>query len=593
MIIANSLGPSEMAIDALKGMGGVLATPSRKTFDTISAGLAIHRELQNPLYLLADATAADYQVAIENCLQDEAVDGVMVICIPFPGIDVKSIAKTIVAAAKMHPAIPLFSTWFGEETVFDHFEIFNTEGIPAYYNPEQAVKSFMYMYRYDYNLKLLQETPEIIIKDFSPKLETAKDIIACCLGEGRDTLHADEAGRIIKSFGIPTIDTIRVASAIEAVHASRCLGFPVVLKIDGAKSGDRKGEDKVFVHLKDDHEVRKAFAKLQDFACSRHDPDALIIVQSMVTKRGYELMIGAKKSLSFGTVISFGLGGKNFFAERDFSVGLPPLNQTLARRMMEETKIYLYLQKLDALQGGLRSLEEILVRFSQLIIDLPQIGSIDINPLILMDDDCVVRDVAMYIDKSLPKEYRWTQGDLCPLHLSISPYPFKYEKDSLLKDGMIIHIRPIRGEDEPALRRFFETLSKESVFFRFGQQRINMPHDYLARFCQVDYDRDLAFLAVVGGEEETIIGDVRLNRFADLESAELSFTVADLWQGKGVGSMLMDFCIGVAKEIGLKTLLMEIMKSNTRMIHLGYKYDFERLPGIMGDDMEELQLEIG
>ncbi len=593
MIIANSLAPSEMAIDTLKGMGGVLATPSRKTFDTISAGLAIHRELQNPLYLLADATAADYQVAIENCLQDEAVDGVMVICIPFPGIDVKSIAKTIVAAAKMHPAIPLFSTWFGEETVFDHFEIFNNEGIPAYYNPEQAVKSFLYMYRYDYNLKLLQETPEIIIKDFSPKLETAKDIIGCCLGEGRDTLHADEAGRIIKSFGIPTIETIRVGSADEAVHASRCLGFPVVLKIDGAKSGDSNGGGKVFVHLKDDHEVRKAFAKLQDHACSRNDHDVLIIVQSMVTTRGYELMIGAKKSLSFGTVISFGLGGKNFFAERDFSIGLPPLNQTLARRMMEETKIYLYLQKLDSLQGGLRSLEEILVRFSQLIIDLPQIGSIDINPLILMDDDCIVRDVVMHIDKSLPKEYRWTQGDLCPRHLSIPPYPFKYEKDSALKDGTIIHIRPIRGEDEPALRRFFETLSKESVFFRFGQQRINMPHDYLARLCQVDYDRDLAFLAVDDGEEETIIGDVRLNRFADLESAELSFTVADLWQGKGIGSILMEFCIGVAKEIGLKTLLMEIMKSNTRMIHLGYKYDFERLPGIMGDDMEELQLEIG
>ncbi|EKD39091.1 MAG: hypothetical protein ACD_75C00514G0001, partial [uncultured bacterium] len=157
--------------------------------------------------------------------------------------------------------------------------------------------------------------------------------------------------------------------------------------------------------------------------------------------------------------------------------------------------------------------------------------------------------------------------------------------------GTIVHIRPIRGEDEPALSRFFEALSEESVFFRFGQRRINMPHDHLARFCQVDYDRDLAFLAVVGGEE-AIIGDVRLNRFPDLESAELSFTVADIWQGKRIGSLLMDFCIGVAKEIGLKTLLMEIMKSNTRMIRLGYRYGFSRT-GEKDEEMEEMHLELG
>jgi acetyltransferase len=205
----------------------------------------------------------------------------------------------------------------------------------------------------------------------------------------------------------------------------------------------------------------------------------------------------------------------------------------------------------------------------------------------------MVRDVTMQIDKNLPKNYRWAKGDLCPLHLSIPPYPFKYEKDVPLKNGRVIHIRPIRGEDEPALRRFFESLSEESVFFRFGQRRINMPHDHLARLCQVDYDRDLAFLATIPGDEENIIGDVRLNRFSDLERAELSFVVADKWQGKGVGNLLMDFCIVVAKEIGLKTLLMEVMKSNERMKRFSYKYGFQRLPSGKEDDMEEFELKIG
>ncbi len=593
LIISNCIAPSEMAMAALKGMGGKLASPDAATLKTIGAGLTVQRELHNPLYLLADSSAADYQVAIENCLQDKDVDGVLVICIPFPGIDIKKIAETIVVSAKNHPQIPLFATLFGEETVLDEIDFLNNNGIPTYYTPEQAVKSFMYMYRYDYNLKLLQETPENIIKDFSPRLEVAKNILGRCMEQKRFTLHDDEAGEILKSYGIPVLQAIRVSNVEEAVCASQSIGYPITMKIDTAEGGSLTREEKVLFHLTNDHEVRKAFVVLQDFLVSLNDPEARAIVGPMVTQGGYELMIGAQKSLSFGTVITFGLGGKYLRAERDCSIGLPPLNQILARRMMEETKIYLYLQKLDSFQGGLRSLEKLLARLSQLIVDLPQIGAIEINPLILMEEYCTVQDVTMLIDESLPKEYRWSKGDLCPLHLSIPPYPFKYEKAVSLDDGTALHIRPIRSEDEPSLRRFFETLSAESVFYRFGQRRINIPHDYLARFCQVDYDRDLAFLAVIGREEEVIVGDVRLNRFADLESAELSFVVADQWQGKGIGSLLMDFCIRVAKEIGLKTLLMEIMKSNTRMIQFGYKYNFQLLPGNKEDDMEELQLRVG
>jgi acetyltransferase len=593
MIISNSIAPSEMAMDALKGMGGLPAIPDQKNLEKISAALAIRRDLDNPLYLQADASAADYQVAIENCLQDNEIDGILVICVPFPGIDQRKIAKTIALAAKKQPKIPLFCTWYGEATVLDEKSL-KKDGIPIYFTPEQAVKSFMYMYRYDYNLKLLQETPEVINKNFSPRLDEAKKIIDDCMDQKRYTLHAEEAAEILRAYGIPVIDTVPVRDEEEAVQISRGIGYPVTMKIDTAISSGINREEMAFVHLKDDHEVRKVFTILQARVVSLKDPEARVIIQPMIMRHGYELVIGAQKNLSLGTVIRFGLGGKYLKAERDYSVGLPPLNQTLARRMMEETKIYHCLQERYSLQeGGLRFLEEILVRFSQLIIDLPQIGVIDINPLMLMDDDCMVRDVTMQIDKNLPKNYRWAKGDLCPLHLSIPPYPFKYEKDVPLKNGRVIHIRPIRGEDEPALRRFFESLSEESVFFRFGQRRINMPHDHLARLCQVDYDRDLAFLATIPGDEENIIGDVRLNRFSDLERAELSFVVADKWQGKGVGNLLMDFCIVVAKEIGLKTLLMEVMKSNERMKRFSYKYGFQRLPSGKEDDMEEFELKIG
>lgn len=531
LIISNSSAPSKIAIDTLHGMNGILAEPSQDTIKRISDSLPIKQELRNPLYLMADASATDYQVAIESCLRDNGVDGVLIICIPFPGIDLKKIAEAIVSAAKINRQIPLFSTWFGEDTASAELDFLNNNGIPTYFTTEQAVKSFMYMYQYDYNLKLLRETPETLLKDFSPDLNTAEGIIRNSIAKKRFFLNADEAKEILKAYGIPVIETVR---------------------------GDSEG-----------------------VGIDRH------------TRHGYEILIGARKTKSFGTVILFGLGGGYLIAEKDFSIGLPPLNQTLARRMMEETKIYRYLQVNADYQRALRSLEEMLVRFSQLIIDLPLIGEIEMNPILLAEDIGIVSDVLIKIDTELPKEYRWRKGDLCPLHLSIPPYPFKFEKTTVIKDGTPILIRPIRAEDEPPLRSFFEMLSAKSVFYRFGSRRINMPHENLARLCQVDYDRDLAFLAVFQDEKkEEILGDVRLNKFADLDSAELSFVVADQWQGKGIGSTLMEYCIKVAREIGIKTLLMEIMKNNHKMIDFGLKYKFERMPSLREDDMEEMLLDL-
>jgi len=592
LIISNSIAPAEMAIDTLKGMGGALAIPGKATLETIGENLSIKRELRNPLYLLVDASSIDYKAAIENGLLDNDVDGVLVICIPFPGIDLKKIAEVIVTAAKNNPGTPLFTTWCGEGTALEVIEFLNNTGNPTYFTPEQAVKSFMYMYRYDYNLKLLQETPEIILKDFTPDLENAEKIIRGYIERKRFSLHADEASDIVRSYGIPVIETVRVDDKEEAVREARRLGYPVVMKIDSLTIHNRLLKGGVLINLKDDHEVQNAFAILRNLVVSFKDADARVILQPMVIKLGYQLAIGAKKSMNFGTVILFGLGGEYLRAEKDYAIGLPPLNQTLARRMMEETKIYQYIQAIPCYQGALRSLEEMLVRFSQLIIDLPQIEAIDINPFLLTENDgIIVFDVDIHLDRRLPKEYKWSKGDLCPLHLSIPPYPFKYERNFTLKNGIAIHVRPIRGEDEPALRCFFESLSDESVFFRFCLQRINMPHDNLVRFCQVDYDRDFAFLAVVQTGEEVIIGDVRLNRFSDLESAELSFVVGDQWQGKGLGRVLMEYCIMVAREIGLKTLWMEILKENKRMIKFGQKYGFKRVPGD-DEEMVEMVLDI-
>ncbi|MGW8192838.1 MAG: N-acetyltransferase family protein [Desulforhopalus sp.] len=237
-------------------------------------------------------------------------------------------------------------------------------------------------------------------------------------------------------------------------------------------------------------------------------------------------------------------------------------------------------------------LAEILGRFSYLIIDSPRIDQTDLNPRPLIKDDCVVRHGTTSLDRNSPNETSPKDDNICPPRPSRRPYPVNFVRDVPLKNGFPIRIRPIRGTDESALRRFFKTLSADSVYFRFGQRRIKVLHNLLHRLCQVDFDRDLAFLAVVGGEQETVIGDARLNRIADTDSAELSFLVADQWQGKGVGDLLMEFCIEVARETGLRTLFMEVMKSNERMMRFGWKYNFTPYQCSEESDMEELRLKL-
>lgn len=593
LIVSNAMAPSRMAIDTLKEMGGALALPAKETFAAIAEKLGIKRELHNPIYLLADAGPQEYGAAIEAGLQDREVDGVMVICIPYPGIDMMRIAETIAEAAVRYPRVPLFVSWHGEETSPDEIQYLNTKNIPTSYTPEQAVKSFIYLYRYDYNLKLHQETPEIILKDFTPDLEGAERIIAGCLDQGRFVLQPCEGVRLLACYGIQVVATVRVDDLEEACREARRIGFPVVLKIRSATVRNRLQKGGILFDIRDEEELSRGFGLLSDRLHSFGAPDAELVMQPMVVTAGYQLAIGARKSKNFGTVILFGLGGEYLRAERDYTVGLPPLNQTLARRMMEETRIYQYLQQIPGYERALRSLEEMLVRFSQLVVDLPQVAEIDINPFLFSPDrEITVLNVDFHLDRHLPRDYRWAKGDLCPHHLLIPPYPFRYEKDIPIAGGITIRIRPIRAEDEPALCRFFESLSDQSVFFRFGQRRVNIAHDALVRYCQVDYDRDLAFLAVVPGKEERIIGDVRLNRFVDLDNAELSFVVGEDWQSRGIGSILMEYCIEVARDIGIKRLWLEILKENTKMIRFGMKYGFLRSPDDEDGEMIEMTLSL-
>jgi len=576
-VISNAAVPAQISVDVLQRMGGELALLDNVTSSNIAAHLAQKREIENPVRLLSDASPSDYEISVRNCLNDEGVDGVLVIYVPFPGADPAGIAEAVLKASKTNAEIPLFTAWLGEKAVHNAMGLLNSHGIPTYFTPERAVKSFIYMYRYDYNLQLLRETPETMLRDFEADAAKVKTIIAGVAARRGVMLQMNEAAEILKTYGIPVVETVEVQSNADAISQARRIGYPIAMKLDSEMSSyDREASR---LNLLDDNAVFAAYNSLREKAANLRDNAAKIIIQPMIEKGGIELSIGAKRSMNFGSVIVFGIGGDLREAEKDYAVGLPPLNQTLARRMMEDTRIYKYLQGRRNFEASLKKLEEFLVRFSRLIIDIPEIDEIDINPVLFSESGLVALNASMlHISKIESGEGKKIRGDLCPSHLSIPPYPAQYCREMIATDGTPVLIRPIRAEDEPILYQLLQSLSDESVYSRFCRLLKDMPHEKLVRFCQIDYDREIAFVASIRGESgaEELIGEVRLSKLPDLENAELSILVSDHWQGKGIGNLLMDYCIEIARDVELKSLWMEILKENRRMIRFGLKCGFRQ-----------------
>lgn len=590
-IISNSGAPTVIAIDALLRLDGELASLSHDTVKTLQGKFQFAKFISNPVDLLIEATPEDYEIALRSCLKDKEVDGILVIHTPSYATNTKDIAKAVVSAAKSYPYKPVFTTWMGEEQVLEAREFLTNNGIPTYVSTEQAVRSFIYMYRYDYNLRMLLETPEVILKDFEPDEYKAEEVIRKAAEDKRLILNFHEVNEIFKHYGIPVIETLAASSEEDAVHLAEIVGYPVVMKIDSQKLFHKLEQGGVILNLRDQISVKKAFRQLDHLAILLKDPHARVIIQPMVLKRGYELVIGAKKDPTFGSVIVFGTGGELIEALEDYSVGLPPLNQSLARRMMAETKIFKYLQKNKAYEKTLRYLEEILVRFSHLVIHFPHIKEIDINPFFVTEQDGFVLDASILLEADVLDGFVPVKGEFCPPHLSICPYPDQYIDIFKLREGPAVIIRPIRPEDEPLLDELLRNSSENTLTMRFFRKISDISHEELTRYCHVDYDREMSFVAVIReGDSEKMIGEVRMSRLPDLENAEMAIVVGDQWQGQGVGKALMLHCIKIAKELGIKKMWMDILKINSRMLYRAEKMGFKKMSS--DDDSVKVVLEL-
>ncbi|MFN4337102.1 MAG: GNAT family N-acetyltransferase [Candidatus Nitrosocaldus sp.] len=577
-IITNAGGPAIMASDALIANGGKLAELDPYTIEELNRVLPKHWSKGNPIDLIGDADASRYRRALELCLKDNNIDGILVIYTPTI-IDSTEIARTVVDLCKDSSKPVLTSFMFQPEAN----RILNENGIPTYDTPEQAVKTFIYMYQYKHRLEMLYQTPEALI-DFMPPKRPLLTMISNAIVEKRKVLDEVESKEFISYYNIPVVRTLVAKSEDEAASMASSIGYPVVLKIYSKDITHKSDVGGVVLNLNDEHEVREAYNRIvQNVKAKR--PDARIdgvTVQPMVRMKGIEMILGAKHDPIFGPVVLFGMGGVGVELFRDFAVGLPPLNQVLARMLMEETKVYRLLKGYrDIPATDIKALEQLLVSFSQMLIDFPEIEEIDINPLLVHGSNIVAVDARVVVDEARARARESRKDHEQYRHLVISPYPKRYERLWTLKDGRVVLLRPIKPEDEPLWLDMFKHLSQESVYQRFFTVIKDTPHEQIVRYCNIDYAREMSIVAELSeGNVRRIIGVVSLvidsKRSKDsYREGEVAVIVADPWQGLGLGTKLVDYILEIAEDMGVKVVNAVMLANNARIIDLMRRMGFK------------------
>ncbi len=572
-IITNAGGPGVMSVDTLIAKGGAPATLSQQTIETLNKVLPPYWSKSNPIDILGDAKADRYEAVIDVCLRDNNIDGLLVIYTPQGMEDPARIARSIVEQWRSKGSQKTVLTSFmGQKEVEEANQILSKYSIPTYSTPEQAVTTYMYMYQYKRNLELLYETPEELPVDTVPPKRPLTVILRNAAKE-REILTEAEAKQFLEAYTIPVVKTMVAKTVDEAASLAMQIGYPVVLKILSPQIVHKTNAGGVILDIASEAELRKAYDAIIQRA-REYDPKAEIqgvTVQSMIKKQGYEIILGAKTDPLFGHVILFGMGGTGVEIFRDVAIGLPPLNQTLARRIMEETKVYEFLKGYrNAPSANLKLLEEIMIDFSQMLVDFPQLKEIDINPLLVNSKEVIALDARIVIDrkrvfeKSEPYE-----------HLVMSPYPRKYETLWKLYDGRIVLLRPIKPEDEPMWLEMFQNFSDQSIRYRFFEIIGDTPHEIRVKYCNIDYDREIGIVAELNEKgSRKIAGVVRLVTDPDNKMGEIAIIVADPWQGLGLGTKMMDHIIEICKDKKIEIVYAEILRDNLVAIDLFRRMGF-------------------
>ena len=571
-IVTNGGGPGVMAADRASDLNVPLAELMPQTIDKLSAALPQHWSHSDPVDILGDADSERYRTATEIVLADQNVDGLLVLLTPQAMTDPTACAEGVIAASREINK-PVLACWMGANLVKEGRRCFAKAGIPQFSSPEAGVDAFGYLACYRRNQKALLQAPPPLSKHREPDVEGARLIIEHAMGERRYTLSNAEAKAVLKAFHIPTSPSINVTSAADALVAAEGVGLPVAMKINSPDITHKSDIGGIRLNIREPRSVRTAFREMMDNVKAQ-SPDARVTgvtIEPMLERpHAREIMIGIAHDPVFGPVISFGAGGTAVEIFADSHLALPPLNEYLSRELIRGTRAARFLKQFRNLpEADAAKLTDVLQRISEIACELPEIQELDINPLLVDEEGVIAVDARVIV--APPKTSTEHYG-----HMAIHPYPPELETTWQLPDGTDVSVRPIRPEDAEIEQDFVQNLSAESKYFRFMQSMDKLTPLMLARFTQIDYDREMALIAVINEHtpKAHILGVVRYVSNPDKQSCEFALTVADEWQQKGIGRQLMQRLMTVARDRGIEIMEGDVLSHNSKMLRLCERLGF-------------------
>lgn len=583
-IITNAGGPAVLATDAAARYGAKMAVISPETIEALNQFLPAAWSHGNPVDLLGDASAERYAKAIEIVAKDPQIDGILTILSPQDMTDATKTAECLVPYHSI-PDKPMLASWMGGEVVQKGSEILSSANIPVFEYPDDASKTFALMWRQKRALQALYETPAIrgSYSAVEMRMKKTDHIIEKALQEGRELLTENESKQILAVYDIPIVQTKVASSVEEAMKAAEEIGFPVVLKLHSNTITHKTEVGGVILNLQNKESVKAAFNQIKTSVFEKAGKEHFlgVTVQKMIRLEGYEIILGSTIDVQFGPVILFGSGGQLVEVYKDSSLGLPPLNSTLAKRLMSSTQIY---EALKGVRGrkavDLAQLEQILISFSELVTAHPHIKECDINPLLASADQIIALDARIVISKT-------------PVAIPvIRPYPSQYISQHKLKNGESVTFRPVRAEDEPLLVSFHKGLSEKTVQARYFEKmnlKERVDHDRMIRICQADYDREIFLIAVKG---EKMLGGARLRKIPLTSIAYFTIILLDEVQRQGLGSQLLDASLHIAKEEKTQIVLVQILKDNIAMKKMLERKGFTLTPDEKNPEIVNARLKL-
>ncbi|KAA5543272.1 GNAT family N-acetyltransferase [Roseiconus nitratireducens] len=575
-IVTNAGGPGVMAIDQLVQLHGTLATLSDSTIDSLDHQLPAAWSRGNPVDVLGDADPARFAKALRGVLRDDGVDAALVILTPQAMTDPLATAKAVIESTDQTTK-PVLASWVGGNAVQEGIAALRAAGIPAYSFPEEAVRAFMYLNTYARRRELLYETPKDLPVEFVLNRERLRPVFNTILSEGRQRLTESMSKAMLDAYEIPISRTFVARTPEDAVEYAHRLGYPVAVKVFSPDISHKTDVGGVALGVVGDDAVRDAYDRILQSAKEAR-PDAYVegvTVQPMISSaNGIELIVGARRDPVFGPVLMVGSGGTGTELLRDRTLELPPLNERLARNMLQSLRCWPLLQGYRGRPSvTIDKLVEVLMRFSYLIADYPEICELDVNPLLVTPSSVVALDARIILDH---------QTLLHPVkqfsHLAIRPYPENYCRSVALDDGTKVLLRPIKPEDEPMWHAMLSECSPETLHNRFRSMLGKTSHDFATRFCFIDYDREMAIVAEIheAGKRQ-LVGVGRLVAGTSHEDAEYTVLVVDAWQNRGLGTALTGYCMEIAGSWGLTCVVAETDRTNARMLAAFRRYGFRQV----------------